>query len=91
MAQAVTQAVAKQLQADIDVVLDCNYLAEKEVVALCKKCTEVFSQEENVVKVPTPVTIVGDIHGRESLVSRSTFLTSVFVMIKHNMQASFMI
>lgn len=44
--------------------IECNYLPEQEIVSLCQKCTEIFKAEENVVPVPTPVTIVGDIHGQ---------------------------
>jgi hypothetical protein len=52
-----------ELHDNIDVVLECNYLPEQDIVSLCKTCTEIFRLESNVVPVPTPVTIVGDIHG----------------------------
>ena len=64
MVEAITDALVQQLHADIEVVGNCNYLPEAEVVSLCKRCTEIFKQEENIVPVPTPVTIVGDIHGK---------------------------
>ena len=56
-------AVAKELGRQIEHVSECNYLPETEIVALCKKCTDIFRAESNVVEVATPVTIVGDIHG----------------------------
>lgn len=59
-----TEALAEQLAADIAVVDKCTYLPEKEVTRTCKKCTEIFKAEDNVVPVQTPVTIVGDIHGQ---------------------------
>lgn len=39
-------------------------LAEDDLRFLCDKAKEVFSQEENSVNVPAPVTICGDIHGQ---------------------------
>lgn len=41
-----------------------NLLEESEVEELCVLAKEVLSKEENVVSVPAPVTIVGDIHGQ---------------------------
>ena len=35
-----------------------------QVIELCARCTEILKNEENVVTVQTPVTIVGDVHGQ---------------------------
>jgi len=37
---------------------------EQEVKELCEKATKILVNEPNVVKVPVPVTICGDIHGQ---------------------------
>jgi hypothetical protein len=54
--------------ADVDEALEhisqCKYLSEKNVLQFCKRATGLFQKETNVVKVPIPVTIVGDIHGQ---------------------------
>jgi hypothetical protein len=34
---------------------------------LCLRVREILSEESNVLEVPSPVTIVGDIHGQVSL------------------------
>jgi serine/threonine-protein phosphatase 2A catalytic subunit len=53
---------------DVDAMLEhigqCKYLTEKNCVRFCKTATRLFREETNVVKVPIPVTIVGDIHGQ---------------------------
>lgn len=30
---------------------------------VCLKCTEILIEEENVVQIPAPVALVGDLHG----------------------------
>jgi len=42
----------------------CEALAEEDVKKLCAKAREVLQKEENVQPVPSPVTLVGDIHGQ---------------------------
>lgn len=59
-----TTTIAKDLQVQIETISKCQFLPEKAVSELCQRCTEIFKQEDNVVPVPTPVTIVGDIHGQ---------------------------
>eukprot|EP01064_Diplonema_japonicum_P033039 TRINITY_DN6422_c0_g1_i1.p1 TRINITY_DN6422_c0_g1~~TRINITY_DN6422_c0_g1_i1.p1 ORF type:complete len:330 (+),score=29.90 TRINITY_DN6422_c0_g1_i1:111-1100(+) len=39
-------------------------LSGNEVVWICNKVSEILSEEGNVVVVPSPVTVVGDIHGQ---------------------------
>ncbi|GIQ89582.1 hypothetical protein KIPB_012086, partial [Kipferlia bialata] len=41
-----------------------EYLTEQEVETVCGLVTTVFQEEPNVVKVPAPVTVIGDIHGQ---------------------------
>ena len=41
-----------------------EYIKESEVKLLCNKGREILSQKENIVKLETPVTICGDIHGQ---------------------------
>jgi len=36
----------------------------EEIESLCEKVEELLDQEENVVRVPAPCTLVGDIHGQ---------------------------
>lgn len=42
----------------------CKLLAEKDVKFICDKSKELFILENNIVTVPAPVTICGDIHGQ---------------------------
>lgn len=64
MVEKMTEQLADQLEGHIGVVNQCSYLPEKEVMNCCSLCTQIFKAENNVVPVPTPVTIVGDIHGQ---------------------------
>ncbi|CAI2375729.1 unnamed protein product [Moneuplotes crassus] len=41
-----------------------NALPEDDIRFLCNKAKEIFSEEENIVNVPAPVTICGDVHGQ---------------------------
>jgi len=41
-----------------------KFPTETEVRIMCKKARELFAEDYNVVKVDTPVTICGDIHGQ---------------------------
>lgn len=38
-------------------------LNENAIKFICLTLKEIFSKEPNVKKIPTPVTIVGDVHG----------------------------
>ena len=38
-------------------------LDEVSIKLICSKVKELLNEEENVVKVRSPVTIVGDVHG----------------------------
>lgn len=42
----------------------CQSPTEEQVKLICSLATEIFSKEENVISVPSPVTICGDIHGQ---------------------------
>lgn len=42
----------------------CEFLPENDVLVLCEKAKEIFSKEENIQPVQTPVTVCGDIHGQ---------------------------
>ena len=42
----------------------CLPPTEEEVSLICKLASDIFSKENNVVTVPSPVTICGDIHGQ---------------------------
>ena len=64
MVEKMTDQLAERLRTDLEIVGQCKYLEEREVLDICQKCTAVFKLEPNVVKVATPVTVVGDIHGR---------------------------
>lgn len=52
------------LDKQIEQLMKCEYIKESEVKALCDKAKEILSNEPNVVKVETPLTICGDIHGQ---------------------------
>ena len=52
------------LDRQIEQLMKCEYIKESEVKALCDKAKEILSEESNVVKVDTPLTICGDIHGQ---------------------------
>mmetsp|Transcript_15302 Transcript_15302/g.17673 ORF Transcript_15302/g.17673 Transcript_15302/m.17673 type:complete len:306 (-) Transcript_15302:56-973(-) len=42
----------------------CECIKESEVKALCTKAKEILSEEGNVQRVDSPVTVCGDIHGQ---------------------------
>jgi hypothetical protein len=44
--------------------LDQQFLQEDQVQELCKQAIDVLQREENVIHVPAPCTVVGDIHGQ---------------------------
>jgi serine/threonine-protein phosphatase 4 catalytic subunit len=52
------------LDRQIEQLMKCEYIKESEVKALCDRAKEILSNESNVVKVDTPLTICGDIHGQ---------------------------
>ena len=49
----------KDLDAQIDQLLQCKPLSEAEVKALCEKAQEIFVEESNVQPVKCPVTVRG--------------------------------
>ncbi len=53
-----------KLDEDIERLLKCEPLNEKQVKELCEKAKEVFEKEGNVQPVNSPVTICGDVHGQ---------------------------
>ncbi|KAF8819161.1 putative serine/threonine protein phosphatase [Cardiosporidium cionae] len=54
----------QNLEQQIERLLTSKLLSEEAVKALCEKAKEIFAQEENVLAVKLPVTVVGDIHGQ---------------------------
>ena len=52
------------LDKQIDQLMKCEYIKESEVKALWEKAKDILSNENNVVKVESPLTICGDIHGQ---------------------------
>jgi len=42
----------------------CEIIPESDVKQLCSKAKEILREERNVHKVPSPATVVGDIHGQ---------------------------
>lgn len=52
------------LDKQIEQLMKCEYIKESEVKALCDRAKDILSNEANVVKVETPLTICGDIHGQ---------------------------
>lgn len=52
------------LDEQIERLRKCEYLKEQEVKALCDRAREILSDESNVQRVDSPVTICGDIHGQ---------------------------
>ena len=51
-------------KADIESIKQIKVLKENEVIKICEKAREIFLKEPNIVKVRTPVTVCGDIHGQ---------------------------
>ena len=54
----------RDLDQQIERVQQCKHLAEAEVSALCNAAKAILADECNVPNVPSPVTVVGDIHGQ---------------------------
>lgn len=44
--------------------LQCQAPTEDEIYEICEKVNEIFIKEDNVITVPSPVTICGDTHGQ---------------------------
>lgn len=55
---------AKDLDNQIERLMQCKLLTSEEVFDLCGKAREILSKEENVQPVKCPVTVCGDIHGQ---------------------------
>ncbi|KAI9592349.1 Metallo-dependent phosphatase [Syncephalis fuscata] len=52
------------LDSCISTLMKRNLLAESVIREICAKTKEVLMKESNVVRIETPVTVVGDIHGQ---------------------------
>jgi len=52
------------LDRQIEQLQRCEIIKENEVKLLCTKAREILSEESNVQKIASPVTICGDIHGQ---------------------------
>lgn len=48
----------------IEQLMECRYLSESQMNALCTRVIEILIEESNVQPVSSPVTICGDIHGQ---------------------------
>ena len=56
--------MSSDLDRQIEQLRRCEYIKESEVKSLCNRAREILIEESNVVKVDSPVTICGDIHGQ---------------------------
>eukprot|EP00826_Nyctotherus_ovalis_P045162 TRINITY_DN4964_c0_g3_i3.p1 TRINITY_DN4964_c0_g3~~TRINITY_DN4964_c0_g3_i3.p1 ORF type:complete len:208 (-),score=53.85 TRINITY_DN4964_c0_g3_i3:196-819(-) len=56
--------MTSDLDRQIEQLRRCEYIRESEVKELCNKAREILIEESNIVKVDSPVTICGDIHGQ---------------------------
>lgn len=52
------------IQNYIEKLYNFSLLTETEITHLCQKSIEVLKNEPNIVEVPAPVTVCGDIHGQ---------------------------
>lgn len=52
------------LERQIEHLMECKYLPEEEVKALCDQARAILVEEANVQPVKCPVTVCGDIHGQ---------------------------
>lgn len=60
----ITRDLANNLEKQIETLKSCKLLPENEVLAICEKAREIFTEESNVTFVRCPVTVCGDIHGQ---------------------------
>lgn len=51
------------IDACIEKTLKCQTLSELEIYKICKKTTEILAKEPNIMRLSTPITLVGDVHG----------------------------
>ena len=56
--------VAADLDEWIEQLMECKYLSESQMSALCARVIEILIEESNIQPVSSPVTICGDIHGQ---------------------------
>jgi serine/threonine-protein phosphatase 6 catalytic subunit len=56
--------IAADLDEWIEQLMECRYLSESQMNALCTRVIEILIEESNVQPVSSPVTICGDIHGQ---------------------------
>ena len=47
-----------EIEKYIEKLRKCEYIMEKEVKLLCDKAKEIFSKEENVIYLNTPITVI---------------------------------
>lgn len=61
--RAATRAMALDLDACIEKLLNKQLLVDTLLKEICEKTKELLMRESNVVHISAPVTVVGDIHG----------------------------
>mmetsp|Transcript_30870 Transcript_30870/g.43023 ORF Transcript_30870/g.43023 Transcript_30870/m.43023 type:complete len:351 (-) Transcript_30870:260-1312(-) len=54
----------KNIEKFLDSAFKGSRLSLREIKWICSKATKIFYEEPNIIDIPTPVTVVGDIHGQ---------------------------
>lgn len=59
-----TTTEVKDLDRQIEQLMQCELITESEVKTLCNKAREMLIKDGNVLQVQSPVTVCGDLHGQ---------------------------